>query len=83
MDGRPLSLSFTYTGAFYALRDCTCVVAERHGEEFALEWANRVLDADIELFVRIEIDSRPRLRLVHGGSSPNTDETLYVDLGGV
>lgn len=62
-----LNLSATYTPAFYVLAECAQQIALAHGEDVAIDWAHRVLDADIELFCVISADRRPALRLIQGG----------------
>lgn len=61
------NLSFERRPAFYALLDCAKEIAETHGEEAAAAWAQGVLDADFDLFVRLRTDRRPTLRLIQGG----------------
>lgn len=64
-----MRITITHLPAFSALLECARLVAETEGEERAMEWAKRVLDADIGLFCSIEQDRRPRLRLVQGGQA--------------
>lgn len=61
------TLSFSFTPAYEALLQCAYEIAEQEGEERALEWAQRVMSADIDLFCRTEVRRRPHLRLIQGG----------------
>lgn len=62
-----LCLTATFTPAFYALLETAQLIAERHGDERAQEWASAALQVDMDLFCVIATDSRPQLRLIQGG----------------
>lgn len=62
-----LSLTATFTPAFYALLEAAQLIAERNGEARAQEWISGVLGADMDPFCVIASDSRPQLRLIQGG----------------
>ena len=64
-----LILTSTFRPAYHALLDCGHAIAATHGEDAAVEWAQRVLSADFDLFVKTEVERpRPVLRLVRGGA---------------
>jgi hypothetical protein len=62
-----LNLTATFTPAFYALLETAQLIAERHGEERAQEWASAAMLEDMDLFCVISASDRPNLRLIQGG----------------
>lgn len=62
-----IPLRVTYEPAFYAIVEVAELIADQEGTDRAMEWAERALKVDIDLFVRVEVDQRPKLTLVKGG----------------
>lgn len=61
------TLTTTFTPAYYGLLEAAQTIAERHGDDRAMEWVTRVMEADFDLFCRVSVDSKPKLRLIRGG----------------
>ena len=63
-------LTITHLPAFYDLLAAAASIAEVEGEDRAIEWAKRVLEADIGLFCAVvRTPIRPQLRLIDGGAA--------------
>lgn len=63
-----LTLTATPRPAFDALLDCAHEIAETHGEDAAVAWAQAVLSRDFDLFVKLSAGrAKPRLRVIQGG----------------
>lgn len=62
-----IRLTLSTTPAFGALVLCAQAIAEDEGEDYAAAWAKRVMEADIDLFVKAEAEKRPALRIIEGG----------------
>jgi hypothetical protein len=62
-----LTLSAHFTPAYYALLNTAEVIKARHGEDTAMAWALKTLQADFGLFCTLSADRRPELRLIIGG----------------
>lgn len=61
------TLDVTFKPAFHALISCAEEIAAARGNAAALQWAERVLKDDFELFCHVGTSRRPALRLIRGG----------------
>ena len=55
--------------AYYDLLNAAQAISLTHGEDAAIEWAQRVLSRDLDFFISMNADSRPELRLITGGKT--------------
>lgn len=64
-----LDLNAKARPAYYALLDVGREIALTHGEDAAIEWAQRVMSRDFDLFVRVSTERHsPQLRVINGGA---------------
>jgi hypothetical protein len=64
-----MEMTFSATPAYAALVDTVIAIANAEGSDRALAWMQRQLDADFDLFMRIDSSMRPRLQLLQGGKA--------------
>jgi hypothetical protein len=62
-----ISLSVHFTPAFHEMMNTAEAIKDRWGEERAIAWVQKTLEADFDLFCNLKADQKPSLRLITGG----------------